>query len=72
MCASVFFAGSFCAVQCNAAAIFPRAMLLKEKAMPLNNATEITETERALIGLWFKRDAKMPCGCCEAQAPNPL
>ena len=46
------------AVQRNAAAIYQQAVLLK--AMPLNNATQITEAERALIGLWFTQGAKLP------------
>ena len=46
------------AVQRNAAAIYQQAVLLK--AMPLNNATQITDAERALIGLWFTQGAKLP------------
>ena len=45
-------------VQRNAAAIYQQAVLLK--VMPLNNATQITEAERALIGLWFTQGAKLP------------
>jgi uncharacterized membrane protein len=45
-------------VQRNAAAIYQQAVLLK--TMPLNNATQITEAERALIGLWFTQGAKLP------------
>ena len=30
------------------------------KAMPLNNATGITDAERALIGQWFLAGAKVP------------
>jgi uncharacterized membrane protein len=44
-------------VQRNAAAIYQQAVLLK--TMPLNNATQITEAERALIGLWFTQGAKL-------------
>jgi uncharacterized membrane protein len=46
------------AVQRNAAAIYQQVVLLK--TMPLNNATQITEAERALIGLWFTQGAKLP------------
>jgi uncharacterized membrane protein len=28
-----------------------------QKTMPLNNATQITDAERALIGRWFKAGA---------------
>jgi uncharacterized membrane protein len=45
-------------VQRNAAAIYQQAVLLK--TMPLNNATQITEAERALIGLWFTQGARLP------------
>jgi uncharacterized membrane protein len=30
--------------------------------MPLGNATQITEAERALIGRWFKEGASVPAG----------
>jgi uncharacterized membrane protein len=45
-------------VQRNAAAIYQQAVLLK--TMPLNNATQITEAERALISLWFTQGARLP------------
>jgi uncharacterized membrane protein len=35
----------------NAQMVYQQAVLLR--AMPMNNATQITETERALIGRWF-------------------
>ena len=40
----------------NAMALHQQAVVLK--AMPLNNATQITDEERALLGRWF--DAGMP------------
>ena len=30
------------------------------RIMPMNNATQITEAERALIGKWFTDGAKVP------------
>ncbi|MDI4632996.1 urate hydroxylase PuuD [Pelomonas sp. V22] len=40
------------AIQSHAAAIYQQAVL--QKTMPLNNATGITEAERALLGRWFE------------------
>jgi uncharacterized membrane protein len=39
----------------NAQTMYQQAVLLK--AMPLNNATQITDAERALIGRWFNEGA---------------
>ncbi len=36
--------------------MYQQAVVLK--AMPMNNATQITEAERALIGQWFNAGAK--------------
>ena len=36
----------------HAQAIYQQAVVLK--AMPMNNATQITDAERELIGRWFK------------------
>ena len=41
----------------NAALIYQQAVVLK--TMPLNNATQITDAERALIGRWFNEGAKV-------------
>ena len=38
--------------------IYQQAVL--QKLMPLNNATQITDAERALIGHWFEAGAKTP------------
>ena len=35
--------------------VYQQAVVLK--TMPLNNATQITDAERALIGTWFKAGA---------------
>ncbi|MEH0167155.1 urate hydroxylase PuuD [Roseateles microcysteis] len=40
------------AIQTQAAAIYQQVVL--QKTMPLNNATGITEAERALLGRWFE------------------
>ena len=40
------------AIQTHAAVIYQQAVL--QKTMPLNNATGITESERALLGRWFE------------------
>ena len=42
-------------VKKHAQAIYQQAVVLK--AMPMNNATQITEAERALIGRWFTAGA---------------
>ena len=39
-------------IQQNAQAIYQQTVVLK--AMPMNNATQITDTERALIKRWFE------------------
>jgi uncharacterized membrane protein len=39
----------------NAQAVYQQAVVLK--AMPMNNATQITDAERALIGRWFAAGA---------------
>jgi uncharacterized membrane protein len=39
----------------NAQAMYQQAVVLK--AMPMNNATQITDAERALIGRWFNGGA---------------
>ena len=39
----------------NAQALYQQAVVLK--AMPMNNATQITDAERALIGRWFNGGA---------------
>ncbi len=39
----------------NAQAIYQQAVVLK--AMPMNNATQITDAERALLGRWFEAGA---------------
>lgn len=44
------------AVQKNAQAIYQQAVL--QKTMPLNNATGITDDERALLGRWYQAGAK--------------
>ena len=31
-----------------------------QKLMPMNNATQITDAERALIGRWFEAGALVP------------
>ena len=36
----------------NAQAIYQQAVVLK--AMPMNNATQITDAERSLLGRWFE------------------
>jgi uncharacterized membrane protein len=35
-------------------------MAVVTKLMPMNNATGITEAERALIGQWYREGAKIP------------
>ena len=39
----------------NAQALYQQAVVLK--AMPMNNATQITDAERALLGRWFNAGA---------------
>jgi uncharacterized membrane protein len=41
----------------NAPMMFQQAVV--QRTMPLNNATQITDTERALIGRWFKEGATL-------------
>ncbi len=45
-------------IQQNAQGIYQQAVLLK--AMPMNNATQITDAERALLGQWVQAGAKLP------------
>ena len=42
-------------IEQNAQALYQQAVVLKQ--MPLNNATQITEPERALLGRWFEAKA---------------
>jgi uncharacterized membrane protein len=42
----------------HAAQVYQQAVLAK--TMPLNNATGITDAERALIGKWFESGAPAP------------
>jgi uncharacterized membrane protein len=44
-------------VKANAQMLYQQVVVLKQ--MPMNNATGITEAERALIGEWFKSGAKV-------------
>jgi uncharacterized membrane protein len=39
----------------NAQALYQQAVVLK--AMPMNNATQITDAERALLGRWYAAGA---------------
>ena len=41
----------------NAQALYQQAVVLK--AMPMNNATQITDAERALLGRWFEAGAPL-------------
>jgi uncharacterized membrane protein len=43
-------------IRTNAQAVYQQAVV--QKSMPLNNATQITEAERALIGRWFEGGAQ--------------
>ena len=43
-------------IEQHAQALYQQAVL--QKTMPLNNATQITEAERALLGRWFEAGAK--------------
>jgi uncharacterized membrane protein len=45
-------------VKQNAQAIYQQAVV--QKLMPMNNATQITDAERALIGRWFEAGAQVP------------
>jgi uncharacterized membrane protein len=45
------------AVQLNAQNLYQQAVVSKQ--MPMNNATGITEAERALLGQWFLAGAKV-------------
>ena len=42
----------------NAQAIYQQVVV--QKLMPMNNATQITDAERALIGRWVEAGALMP------------
>ena len=42
-------------VKLHAQAIYQQVVV--SKIMPMNNSTQITEDERALIGRWFERGA---------------
>ena len=41
----------------NAQAMYQQAVVLK--VMPMNNATQITDAERALLGRWFEAGAPL-------------
>jgi uncharacterized membrane protein len=43
-------------IEQHAQALYQQAVV--QKTMPLNNATQITEAERALLGRWFEGGAK--------------
>ena len=43
-------------VKTNAQMVYQQVVVLKQ--MPMNNATGLTEAERALIAEWFKAGAK--------------
>ena len=45
-------------VRQNAQAIYQQVVV--QKLMPMNNATQITDAERALIGRWFEAGAQVP------------
>jgi uncharacterized membrane protein len=45
------------ALKTHAQAVYQQAVVAK--TMPLNNATQITEAERGLIGQWFQAGAKV-------------
>ena len=45
------------ALKQHAQAVYQQAVLAK--TMPLNNATQITDAERALISTWFKAGAPL-------------
>ncbi len=46
------------AIKAQAQAIYQQVVVLKQ--MPMNNATGMTEAERALVGAWFQSGAKGP------------
>jgi uncharacterized membrane protein len=46
------------AVKQHAQSVYQMAVVTK--LMPMNNATGITEAERALIGQWYREGAKIP------------
>ena len=46
------------AVKLHAQGIYQQAVVAK--TMPLNNATQMTDTERALLGQWFRAGAPTP------------
>ena len=43
-------------IKVNAQGIYQQAVV--QKTMPLNNATQITDAERALLGRWFEAGAQ--------------
>ena len=45
-------------VKIHAQNIYQQVVVTRQ--MPMNNATQITDAERALIGDWFKAGAKTP------------
>ena len=45
-------------VKQHAQAIYQQVVV--QKLMPMNNATQITDAERALIGRWFEAGAQVP------------
>ena len=45
-------------IQQHAQAIYQQVVVLK--AMPMNNATQITDAERAMLGQWVQAGAKLP------------
>jgi uncharacterized membrane protein len=44
-------------IEQHAQALYQQAVV--QKTMPLNNATQITDAERALLGRWFEAGAKL-------------
>jgi uncharacterized membrane protein len=46
------------ALKQHAQSVYQQAVVTK--TMPMNNATGITEAERALIAQWFKEGARVP------------
>jgi len=45
-------------VKQHAQAVYQQSVV--QKLMPMNNATQMTDAERALIGRWFQGGAKVP------------
>jgi uncharacterized membrane protein len=45
------------AIEQHAQQIYQQAVV--QKTMPLNNATQITQAERALLGRWFEAGGKV-------------